>query len=125
MPYSIQQTPSLLRVDYTGSLSTAEIHASLDELDQILAGAAHWPDNLVNLGGVELSALGFTDILSIAKRRESITPPNPIRTAMVADSPTLLGFARMFQAANHNPNITIRVFGDLREAAGWLTEPRD
>lgn len=107
---------------YTGTLSAAELHGSLDEADRLLAASARWPDSLVDLRGVELSALGFTDIMSVAKRRESITPPNPIRTAIVADSPTLMGFARMFQSLNHNPNITMRVFGDMDEAVTWLQE---
>lgn len=122
MPYSLQQDGGQLRITYTGTLRATELHESLDEADRLLAASARWPDNLVDLRGVELSALGFADLMSVAKRRESITPPNPIRTAIVADSPTLMGFARMFQSLNYNPNITIRVFGDLDEAVTWLQE---
>lgn len=123
MPYSIQETPLGLRIAYAGTLNAAELHASLDESEGMLANAQQWPDHLIDLRGVELSALGFPDILSVAKRRESITPPNAIRTAIVADSPTLRGFARMFQSLNNNPNITIQVFGDVSDAEGWLTQP--
>jgi hypothetical protein len=124
MPYSIQQDGELLRSRFTGTLSGNDLHAMLDEVDRLLAPRERWPDNLLDLRALEGSSLGFTDVMSVAKRRESITPPNAIRTAIVADSPTLIGFARMFQSLNHNPNITIQIFSDPAEAEAWLAAAR-
>lgn len=125
MAYSMQEEGNVLRAEFSGALSGSELHAFLDEVDAQLGPRDSWPHNLLDLRRVDLSSLGFGDVMSIAKRRESITPPNAIRTAILADSPTLIGFARMFQSLNHNPNITIQVFSDLAAAETWLRpQPR-
>jgi hypothetical protein len=125
MPYSIDEEGGVLRARFVGALTGTELHAFIDEVDAKLAPRPQWPDNLIDLRAVELSALGFTDIMSLAKRREAAAPPNAIRTALVADTPTMTGFARMFQSLNHNPNITIQVFSDAAEAETWLrSQPR-
>jgi hypothetical protein len=125
MPYSIDEEGGVLRARFVGALTGTELHAFIDEVDAKLAPRPQWPNNLIDLRAVELSALGFTDMMSIAKRREAIQPPSPIRTAILADSPALTGFARMFQSLNHNPNITIQVFSDAAEAESWLlSQPR-
>jgi hypothetical protein len=125
MPYSVQEDAGMLRVRYSGRLTGADVHESLSEMDALVQPRERWPDNLVDMRGADISALGFPDIMSVAKRREAVTPPNPIRTAIVADHPSILGFARMFQSLNHNPNITIQVFADHTEAMTWLqAQPR-
>ncbi|HWI18961.1 MAG TPA: STAS/SEC14 domain-containing protein [Vicinamibacterales bacterium] len=124
MPYSIQPSAGLLTVEYSGTLTGTDIHDSINELESLVQSLEQWPDNLVDMRSIELSALTFPDLMSVAKRREAVIPPNPIRTAIVADQPATMGFARMFQSLNHNPKITIQVFGDLAEAVAWLHSAR-
>ncbi|MEY4095410.1 MAG: hypothetical protein RLZZ53_2609 [Acidobacteriota bacterium] len=123
MPFSIRREPSLLRLEYTGTLTGAELHSSLDALDQEQRASSPWPNTLADLRGVELNQLSFPDMMSVAKRRDTVAPANPIRTALVADSPTVLGFCRMFQSLMQNPNIAVQVFTDIDEAVAWLTPP--
>jgi hypothetical protein len=120
MPYSIDQASTLLRIRYSGRLTRDDVHASLDEVEALLRSSERWPDSLVDLRGIDIGALGFSDVMGLSKRRASVTPPNPIRLAIVSDQPSIVGFARMFQSLNKNPDITIQIFPDSTEAETWL-----
>lgn len=120
MPFTLQEEDGVLRVTINGNVLAAELHDLLTAMESFVVARAHWPDNLVDLRGIDLASLGFTDILGLAKRREALKPPNAFRTAMVADSPIVLGFARMFQSVNHNPAITLELFQTLEAAEAWL-----
>ena len=98
-----------------------DLHQFVVELSALVETRARWPNNLIDLRGVEPSRLSFNDVLSLAKIREAVTPPHPIRTAFVTDSPAMTGFVRMFQSLNHNPSIAIEVFSDVAAAERWLT----
>jgi SpoIIAA-like len=120
MPITYSQDGGLLRVRAAGVITAAELHAMVTEMEQRFVSANKWPDNLLDLTGIDLSGLGFADMMSLAKRRESVKPPHAIRTAIVADSPTVVGFARMFQTLNNNPDITVQVFQSAADAEDWL-----
>jgi hypothetical protein len=120
MPFTLQETDGVLRVTIHGAAPVAELHDLLTAIETFIKARSHWPDSLVDLRGIDLAKLGLTDLLGLAKRREALTPPNAFRTAMIADSPTVLGFARMFQSVNHNPAITLELFQTLEAAEAWL-----
>src|SRR5262245_3937648 len=120
MPHVISEKAGVLRVKVTGVITVTELHQMLDELDAILKDRTRWANNLMDLRGVDLSGLGFVDMMSLAKRRMAVQPPNPIRTAFIADSPTVIGFVRMFQSLNHNPSISSELFDDVAAAEKWL-----
>lgn len=124
MPYSLTESQGVLRVAWTGPLNSTDLHALLNVMDSTLSGRAAWPDNLIDFRGLETSSLRFTDIMSLAKRRELVAPPNPIYTAFVADQPVIVGFVRMFQSVNQNPRITSQLFATLDEAEAWLRAQR-
>ena len=104
-----------------GVMTGDEFHQFAGQMSALMATRSRWPNNLIDLRAVEPSRLSFNDVLSLAKIREAVTPPNPIRTALVAGSPAMIGFARMFQSLNHNPSIAIEVFTDVAAAERWLT----
>ena len=120
MPITYSHDGGLLRVRAAGVITVAELHAMVTEMEQRFLSAKKWPDNLLDLTGIDLSGLGLLDMMSLAKRRESVKPPHAIRTAIVADSPTVTGFARMFQSINTNPDITVQVFESVADAEAWL-----
>ena len=121
MPYSVMDDGVVLRATFSGVITGEEIHAFAGEIATLLATRARWPNNLVDLRAIELNRLSFNDLLSLAKLRAAVTLPNPIRTALVAEAPAVIGFARMFQTLNHHPSITIEVFTDVAAAERWLT----
>jgi SpoIIAA-like len=120
MPITFSHEGDLLRVRAGGVITAAELHTIVAEMEQRFFSAKKWPNNLVDLTGIDLSNVGFVDLMSLARRRESVKPPHAIRTAIVADSPTVTGFARMFQSLNNNPDITVQVFESVAAAEDWL-----
>ena len=120
MPYSVSEEKKFLRFTVTGAVTGSELRKLIDDSESMLKERAHWPNTLLDMRGIELSGLGLTDMLSLSKRRVSIRPPNPIRTAFVADSATVSGFVRMFQNLNRDPAITTELFEDVSAAEKWL-----
>jgi len=120
MPITFSHDGDLLRVRAGGVITAAELHSMVTEMEGRFLSAKKWPNNLLDLTGIDLGGIGFMDMMSLAKRREGVKPPHPIRTAIVADSPTVTGFARMFQSLNNNPDITVQVFDSVADAEDWL-----
>jgi len=120
MPYTIRENSGLMRIAMTGPLAAVDLHAMLTEVDTMVRDRPVWPDNLFDMRGMEVAALGFVEVMSLARRREAVTPPNAIRTAFVAEAPSLVGYVRMFQNLNQNPQITSRIFSTVESAEAWL-----
>lgn len=121
MPFTLEEDGEFLRVRLQGHVPGKELHEVLTAMETLVRGRARWPDNLVDLRGIDLSDLDFADVRSLAKRRQALKPPHPFRTAMVADGPLVMGFARMFQTVNDNPAITLEIFRSIETAEAWLT----
>jgi hypothetical protein len=124
MPYSHREVNGVFRIVLSGAVSVEEIDRMASEMEAAMAGRSEWPDNLFDLRNVDLSGLGFVDMMSLAKRIAATAPPHPYRTAIAGESQVVIGFARMFQSLNLNPSITIEVFESIEAAEAWLRQPR-
>jgi len=120
MPYSVAEKSAFLLVTVTGKITGAELHKLIDEGEAILKTRPRWANNLVDLRGLDLSGLGFTDIMGFAGRKVATNPPNPFKTAIVVDSQSVGGYVRMLQNLNRNPAIAIETFEDVAAAEQWL-----
>jgi len=120
MPYSVADKPGLLLITVTGAITGPVLHQLIDEAEALLKVRSTWANNLVDLRGLDLSGLGFTDMMGFAGRRVALKPPNPFRTAIVADSPSVTGYIKMLKNLNRNPSIAIEIFEDLAAAKKWL-----
>ena len=120
MPYSVAQKPEFLLVTVTGVVTGPDLHQLINDAEAILKDRPRWTNNLADLRGLDLSGLGFSDMMSFSGRRVALKPPNPFRTAVVTDSPTVTGYVRMLQNLNRNPSITIEMFEDIAAAQKWL-----
>jgi hypothetical protein len=120
MPYSVTQKPEFLLVTVTGVVTGPDLHQLINDAEAILKDRPRWTNNLADLRGLDLSGLGFSDMLSFSGRRVALKPPNPFRTAIVTDSPAVTGYVRMLQNLNRNPSITIEIFEDIAAAQKWL-----
>lgn len=120
MPITFNHDGDLLRVRARGAITVDELRTIVTEMEQRFLSAKKWPNNLLDLTGIDLSGIGFIDMMSLAKGRQSVKPPHPIRTAIVSDSRTVTGFARMFQSMNSNPDITVQIFESVADAEAWL-----
>lgn len=124
MPFTITDEGTFLRAELTGLVTADDLHAMIDEGDSMARTKSIWPDNLIDIRAVDSRGLDFPAMMSMAKRRKGLVLPNPIRTACVAGTSVMLGFARMFQNLNGNPRITFEIFSTCEEAERWLTSPR-
>ena len=120
MPYSVAEKSEFLLVTVTGKITGAELHTLIDEGEALLKARPRWTNNLVDLRGLDLSGLGFGDIMSFAGRKVATKPPNPFKTAIVVDSQSVGGYVRMLQNLNRNPTIAIETFEDVAAAEQWL-----
>lgn len=124
MPYTCDERDGVLWIRCEGEMSEIDLHALISEMQAMVDDRPQWPDNLLDLRGVELVGVGFGEVMSLARRREKIAPPNPIFTALVADAPIVIGYARMFQSLMHNPSITVNLFSTIEAGVEWLREQR-
>lgn len=120
MPYSVAEKSGFLLITVTGVITGPDLHQLIDKAEAMLKVRSKWANNLVDLQGLDLSGLGFTDIMGFAGRRVALKPPNPFRTAIVADSPSVTGYIKMLKNLNRNPSIAIEIFEDLAAAKKWL-----
>ncbi|HEX8030925.1 MAG TPA: STAS/SEC14 domain-containing protein [Vicinamibacterales bacterium] len=121
MPYSVAEKSEFLLITVTGKITSADVHQLIDEAEAILKVRTTWAHTLVDLRGLDLSGLGFGDLIGLSSRRVSLQPPNAIRTAIVVESSSVTGYIRMLQNLNRNPDITIETFEDIAAARQWLT----
>lgn len=124
MPYTCDERDGVLWIRLDGKVSEVELHEMISEIEAIVMPLAQWPDQLIDLRGIELSGVGFGEVMSLARRRERIAPPNHIFTALIADAPIVIGYARMFQSLMHNPLITPNVFTTIEAGVEWLRAQR-
>lgn len=120
MAYKFETVSGLIRVTFQGQLTAAELTEMVAELDHIEAGSPVSPDRLIDLSGVEGTAVGVPTMNHIAELRAKAPLRNNIRSALVARTDLQYGFARMFQLMSENPRIEIAVFRDVPSARGWL-----
>ena len=120
MPYSLTDTAGILVIAVSGAITGAELHNIVDESEALLKARQRWTNALVDLRGLDLSGLGIMDFMGLAGRRVSVKPPNPFRTAVVADSASVAGYAKTLKNLNRDPSIAIEIFEDIDAAKEWL-----
>jgi len=89
-------------------------------MEQIELQLAVTPSRVIDMRRVTRATVDFQALYSLAERRRTFQPKNPIRTAGVATSPVAIGYARMFQTlmVNH-PLVTLKLFESFEEAERW------
>jgi hypothetical protein len=122
MPFQIANIDNLLQISLTGVVTGVD-------LDQAAAAAREYesgpivPHRLTDLTGAVGLNLTFESVWALAARRRALRFPNAFKSAIVAPQPSQLGFARMFQTLNDNPQITIQIFADKTAALQWIAAP--
>jgi hypothetical protein len=77
-------------------------------------------DRVTDLTGMEELHFDYLDVDALAQLRRSLHFDSPIRSAIVANRPLHVGYARMFQTLNDNPSIEVRILPSMDEAFAWL-----
>jgi hypothetical protein len=120
MPYSITMEPTFLRIVLRGAVTNQDLQALADALVTIEMSSAVTPHRLTDLSAVTEPQLTYPAVRAWAERRKAQMLANPVKSALVAPRPILLGFARMFQTLNEHPQITIEIFATVESAEAWL-----
>jgi hypothetical protein len=122
MPYELTLSGGLLRFTLSGIVTLEDLLNAAREAQVIEATEPVTPHRLTLLTGVGDFNLSFAKMDEFATIRRTAVLQNKVRSAIVAASQVQLGFARMFQTLNDNPQIEIQIFPDEPAALAWLEE---
>jgi hypothetical protein len=78
------------------------------------------PNFIVRLNTVKTFNGNYFSVQALARQRAEITYPNTILEAIVVTNDFQMGFARMYQTVNDNPQLTIKIFKDEAKAIDWI-----
>ena len=123
MPYTITIEPAFLRIVFSTVVTNQDLVVLADEIEVIEKQSAVVPHRLADLRAVTESELTYPGVRALAVRRKALLLANPVKSALVAPRPILLGFARMFQILNDHPQITVEIFATVEAAEAWLLAP--
>ena len=122
MPYRITTESHFLRIALSGAVTLQDLRSALQELNALDAAAERTPSRLTDLRFISSSEIKAENIMAAAENRRTQRFRNPFRSAILAPDPARYGYARMFQALNTHPDITLQVFTDEATAIAWLRE---
>jgi hypothetical protein len=120
MPYTITMEPNFLRIVLHGVLTPQDLRtlaAALAAIDIQLVVAPH---RLIDMRAVIAPYLTYPDVQAYTARRQAQPFANTVRVAIVAPRPIHLGFARMYQNLNEQPQVAIEIFAAVADAETWL-----
>lgn len=119
MAYTLKLENNVLRFTLSGRVTGSDLMSALFEVKKYEENVPVVPHRITDLDGAEM-AIHYVDISSMAAHRRQLRFPNPFKSAIIARNPQQLGYARMFQTLNDNPQITIRIFPDELSASDWV-----
>jgi len=119
MPYTLKVENHVLRLTLTGRVTGSDLMRAAAEARNYEENVPVVPHRITDLDGAEL-AIHYADVSALAGKRRELRFPNPFKSAIIARNPQQLGYARMFQTLNDNPQITIRIFSDELSASQWI-----
>jgi len=124
MPYELTVQGDHYFLRFVDAMTQADLERLPDEVKALEDSLPEDLDRITDITAVESFEIGFPDMHAIAARRRARTFRNPVRSALVVRDPVAVGFARMFQTLNDNPQIEIRIVPPLEAARAWIAEPR-
>ena len=102
------------------TLSDNDFRLIHDELEVIEKNYPVLPHFIVNIQKVKTFNGDYFSIQKFAGQREEKIFPNRILEAIVVSNDFQMGFARMYQTVNCNPQLTIKIFNDESKAIEWI-----
>jgi len=122
MALEIARRPTHYLATFRGTLTPEDLQecarctAELEEAD------AEPLDRIADLSKVENFAVNFLAVSDLAKKRRDKRYGRLVKSALVAERPVAVGFARMYQTILNNPDIVVRIFPSMDDALAWLAE---
>lgn len=120
MPYTITVENQVIRVVLTGRITSNDLVALVAESKNYEHNVDVIPHRITDMTAIEELAIHYPDISALAATRGQCRFPNTFKSAIIARNAHHLGYARMFQTLNHNPQIVVRIFPDEAAANEWI-----
>jgi hypothetical protein len=120
MPYTITVKNKVVHCALTGRITGLDLAALQGESKNYEQNVDVVPHRITDLTGVEELALHYPDISGLAEKRGQVHFPNKVKSAIIARDPLHLGYARMYQTLNNNPQMIIEIFPDEASALKWI-----
>ncbi|MBK7594796.1 MAG: STAS/SEC14 domain-containing protein [Gemmatimonadetes bacterium] len=123
MAYRVLLQMPYVRVWFSGTLTGADLREVAGELRAHERELGRVPDRLVDMSAMVATDTTFNLAILAARVRGVQRFPNAFRSALVAPTVAVAGFARIFRILNRNPQIEVHVFEDVDAAERWLSQP--
>lgn len=107
---------------FHGEIDAMDIFQATKEVTAFEQTQPVVPHRFADLRGTVNLKINFSDVMNLATERQAAKFPNHIKSAILIGNKVQLGYARMFQNLNDNPQMTIRIFEDETEARAWLAD---
>jgi hypothetical protein len=124
MPFTYTIEGRLLHFHWSGTLTQTDIQAmgaAMPKLSQQVVGATgKMPDVLHDFEAVESCDFPPIAAYDQSLRRRNVPIPRPVKSAIIASQNGGRAMARLFQALNRNPNLTMEIFDSEAAARQWL-----
>lgn len=119
MAYHISIENNVLQIALTGRVTGSDLLRVVSETvnyerDPVV------PHRVTDLTKITTLDVSFPDVMTIAEQRRVLRFQNSFKSAIIAQQELHLGYARMFQTLNDNPQIYIKIFADRQAADRWL-----
>ena len=107
-------------VTFPETLSDNDFRLMNEEIESVEDEYSKVPNFIVSLTNVKKFNGNFYSVQELAKQRAAKTFPNNILEAILVNNDFQMGFARMYQTVNDNPQLTIKIFRDEAKAIEWI-----
>lgn len=121
MPFELKELPGYFVTRCYGIVSPVDLTVMVAralEIEQTHPGGV---DRITDFRDVEVFNIQYGEVSDFAKKRREQAFPRLIKSAIVADRPVAMGFARMYQTILNHPQIELRIFPTMEEALAWVT----
>jgi hypothetical protein len=122
MALEIVRRPAFYLATFTGTLTPEDLQECARRTAELEDADPEPVDRIADLCPVETFAVNFLAVSDLAKKRRDKRYGRTVKSALVADRPVAVGFARMYQTILNNPDIDVRIFPTLDQAVAWLAE---
>ena len=122
MPFEISHDKDYVVIRWLGTITALDLEDAARAVGRMEAADSASFHRVSDLTGIKSMDIAYPEILRLADHRRALKFATPIKTALVANQPLQIGYARMFQSLNDNASIEIRVFRSFDDASRWVCE---
>ena len=123
MAYKITVENNVLRLMLSDRLTGRDFEDMVVEARNYEQDVEVVPHRITDMTRITEMAIHYPDISAFAEKRRQLRFLNRFKSAIIATNEQHVGYARMFQTLNDNPQIAIRIFPYEASASRWVASP--